>query len=87
MGAKTYLVLAVDRIADTRPSRAVIAPAGTPLPVGTIPSHMASIATDAADDAGRVVGLVGTVVLAMSDAATILASLVLVVTQGTVQCR
>lgn len=87
MGVKTYLVLAVDRVANTGPPRAVVAPAGTPLPIGAVASHMARIATDAADDAGRVVGLVGTVILAVSDAATVLAGLVLIVTQGTVQGR
>lgn len=82
---KTYLVLAVDRVAHTGSLRTVVAPAGTPLPVGAVASHMASIPTDAANDAGRIVGLVGTVVLAVSDAATVLARLVLVITQGTVQ--
>lgn len=46
---------------------------------------MASVATDSADDAGGVVLLLGAVVLAMSDLTTVLASLVLVVTERAVQ--
>ena len=76
---KRYLVLAVDGVADTRPLGPVIAPARTPLPVRTVPGHVACIAADSADDAGRVVRLIGTIVLAMSDAATVLAGLVLVI--------
>lgn len=46
---------------------------------------MARIAADSADDAGRVVGLVRAVVLAVANATAVLAGLVLVVTEGTVQ--
>jgi hypothetical protein len=46
---------------------------------------MAGIATDATDDVGGKVTLLGTVVLAMSDLATVLASLILIITEGTVE--
>jgi len=46
-----------------------------------------SIATDATDDAGSVVLLLGTVKFAMADLAAVLASLVLIVTQCPVQGR
>lgn len=46
---------------------------------------MASIATNTADDAGCVVLALGAVVLAMANLSTILASLVLVVSEGTVE--
>ena len=46
---------------------------------------MPRIAADTTDDARGVVGLVGTVILSMSDAAAVLTGLVLVVTEGTVE--
>jgi hypothetical protein len=46
---------------------------------------MASIATNATDDVGGKVTLLGTVVLAMSDLATVLASLVFIIPEGTVE--
>lgn len=93
----TYLVLAIHSIATAADSGeasascarathgAVVAPASAPLPVRAITSHMAGVTTDTADDVGREVLLLRTVVLAMTDLAAVLACLVLVVTQGTVQ--
>lgn len=46
---------------------------------------MASIATDTTDDVRSEVTLFGTVILAVSDLTTVLASLVLIVTKGTVK--
>lgn len=46
---------------------------------------MTSIATHATDDVGGEVSLLGAVVLAMSNFATVLASLVLVVAKGSVE--
>lgn len=46
---------------------------------------MACIATDATDDTGSEVLLLGTVVLAMTDLATVLACLVLIVTERAVE--
>lgn len=90
---QAYLVLAVDGIAAAdaagsggrATARSVVAPACAALPVGTIPGHVAGVATDAADDAGGVVLALGTVVLAVTDLAAVLAGLVLVVAEGTVE--
>lgn len=86
----TYLHLAVDSIAATNlasraRTRIVVTPAGTALTIGTITSHVASITTDAADDARSKVLSLRTIVLAMADLATVLTSLILVVTEGTIQ--
>lgn len=71
----TYLHLTIDSIAlpDSSAATAITAaipPVGTSLAIGTIASHMASIATDATDDVGGKVTLLGAVVLAMSDLTT-----------------
>jgi hypothetical protein len=47
---------------------------------------MTSVATDATDNARSVVLFLRAVVLAVTDLATVLASLVLVVSEGTVEC-
>ena len=47
---------------------------------------MARIATDAADDVGRVVAGLWTVVLAVTNLTTVLTSLILIVAEGTVEC-
>ncbi len=47
---------------------------------------MTRVTTDATDDAGSVVLLLRAVVLAVTDLATVLASLVFVVSKGTVEC-
>ena len=46
---------------------------------------MSSLSTDTANDAGSVVLLLGTVVLAMTDLTTILAGLIFVVAESTVE--
>lgn len=64
----------------------VIAPAGTSLSVGTITGHVAGVATDTADDAGGKILSLRTIVLAMPNLTTVLAGLVLVVSQSSVEC-
>ena len=86
----TYLVFTVDDIAATNTAsrgldRAVIAPARATLSVRTITSHVASVAADAADNVGRVILLLRAVILSVSNLAAVLARLILVVTQGSVQ--
>lgn len=89
----TYLVLAVHRIAAARgaetascgPDRSIVAPVGASLPVRTIAGHVACIATNAADDVGSVVLLLWAVVLAVANLTAVLAGLVLVITEGTVE--
>lgn len=86
--AMTYLVLGVVFSASADPSRgswAIIAPACTPLPIRTVAGHVAGVATHSADDAGSEILLLGAVILAVSYLATVLASLVLIVTEGSVQ--
>ncbi len=46
---------------------------------------MASVSTDAADDVGSEVALLRAIVLSMSDLSTVLACLVLVITESTVE--
>lgn len=87
----TYLVFTVNGISATDTtsrtgSSIIVAPAGTTLSVGTIASHVTRVTADATDDAGSVVLLLRTVVLAMTDLTTVLASLVLVVSERTVEC-
>lgn len=84
----TYLVLGVVFSATADSSRGpwtIITPACTSLSIGTVAGHMAGIATHSADDAGSEVLLLRAVVLAVSYLSTILASLVLIVTQSSVQ--
>lgn len=84
----TYLVLGVvfSTAADaSRGPWAIIAPACTSLSVGAVAGHMAGIATHSADDASSKVLLLRAVVLAVSYLSTVLASLVLIVTQSSVQ--
>jgi hypothetical protein len=52
-----------------------------------IPCHMSSASTNTADDVCGVVALFRTVVFAMADATTVLADLVFVVTESSVQGR
>lgn len=87
---RTYLHLTIDSIAISDPAsrttvHAVITPAGTLLSVGAIPRHVARVAANATDDAGRVILAFRAVVLAMSYLTAVLTSLVFVITQGTVQ--
>jgi hypothetical protein len=76
--ANTFLV-----VTGTRTT--VISPGLADLTIGTVAGHMSSLATDAADDASGEVLLLWAVVLPMSDLTTVLARLVLVVTEGTVE--
>jgi hypothetical protein len=64
---------------------AVIAPGLSHLAIGTVTSHMSSLTTDTADNAGREVLLLWAIVLAMTNFTAVLASLILVVSKGTVQ--
>lgn len=92
----THLILLINNLSTTgRPgtdatSRAeswsVVAPASTTLPVGTIPRHVASIATDSADNVGGVVLLLRTLPFPVANLPTVLTGLVFIVTQSTVQC-
>jgi len=91
-GNCAYLVLAVNSVttanaAGNRTSACwtVIAPAGTPLSVRTIAGHMTGVTADTTNDVRSVVLLLGTVILAMANLTTVLAGLVLVITQSSVQ--
>lgn len=89
--ARTYLVFPVNGISGTdassRPGthRTIVTPASTSLSVRTVTSHVACITAGAANDTRGVVLLLGTIVLAVANLTTILASLVFVVAKGTVQ--
>lgn len=91
MGAAAYLVFAINGVTSAnatdwpRSSRAVVAPVGTPLPVRTIARHMSRISADTADDVGGIILLLRAIVLAVADLAAVLACLVLVVAQSSVQ--
>ena len=61
-----------------------VAASSTPVDC-TVASHVTSTAADATDDVGGEVALLGAVVLAMTDAAAVLANLVLVVAKSTVE--
>lgn len=92
-GVETYLVLAVNCVSSPNATscrawwttRAIVAPVRTSLSVRTISGHMTSVATDTANDVGGEVALLRAVVLAMSNLTTVLASLVLIITKGTVE--
>jgi hypothetical protein len=83
----TCLHLAVDEIATANftSGTAVIAPASTPLPVGTIARHVASVAAHAADNASSVILSLGTVILAVANLPAVLAGLVLIISESTVE--
>lgn len=82
MGA--YLIFAVNGISATDASssawRAIVTPTSSLLSIGTIAGHVASVATDATNDVGREVLLFRAIVLAVTNLATVLASLVLIIT-------
>jgi hypothetical protein len=89
----TYLVLAVNGVTTTDAAgnrtsarRAIIAPAGASLPVWTITGHVASVTADTADDVGGVILLLRAVILAVTNLTTVLAGLILVITQSSVKC-
>jgi len=56
------------------------------IPIGAISGHMSCISTDATDDVGREVALLWTIVLSVTNLTAVLASLVLVVSERTVEC-
>lgn len=64
---------------------AIVAPASTSLSLRAVTGHVSSITTGAANNTGSVVLFLGAVILAVADLTAVLASLVLVVTEGTVQ--
>lgn len=90
----TNLVFAVHGVAATTASQArstrpahwvVVAPTSTALAIRAIASHVACVTADTADDAGSVVLLLRAVVLAVSNLATVLASLVFIIAERSVQ--
>ena len=90
---KSYLVLSVNSISSANAAscrarwtaRTIIAPVCTTLSVGAISCHVTSVATDTTNDVGGEIALLGTVVLAMTNLTTVLASLILIVSKGTVE--
>ena len=83
----TYLHLAVDEVAtaNSTSGTAVIAPASTPLPVRTIARHVASVTAHAADNASSVILSLGAVVLAVADLSAVLAGLILIISESSVE--
>lgn len=84
----TYLVVSIGFSANASlwaAARSVVTPTLASLPIRTIATHVACIATHTTDDASSEVLLLRTVVLAMTDLATVLACLVLVVTEGSIE--
>jgi hypothetical protein len=82
--------LTLRSISDTAlvaiPARtAVVAPGLTDLAIGTVTSHMSSLATNTTDDVARDVHPLWTVVLAMTNLAAVLACLVLVISKSSVK--
>jgi hypothetical protein len=56
------------------------------IPIGTISSHVTCISTDTTDDVGCKVALFGAVVFSVTNLTTVLASLILIVSKGTIKC-
>lgn len=97
--SKTNLVLAVDSIASANSTGSwttcrtawstwswwAIAPIRTTLSVRTISCHVASVSADTANNIGGKVALFWAVVLPVADLTTVLAGLVLVITESTVK--
>lgn len=91
----TYLVLSVNSIAGTNASciwtaghttrRSTISPVRAALSIWTIPSHVTSITADATDDTRSEVALLGTIIFTVTNLTTVLAGLVLIVTESTIQ--
>lgn len=87
-GRKAYLIVSIGFSANASlwaAARSVVTPTLASLPIRTIATHVACIATHTTDDASSEVLLLRTVVLAMTNLATILASLVLIITQSSVE--
>jgi hypothetical protein len=86
----TYLHFTIDSIAATdatsrTAARIVVAPAGAALTVRTVAGHMTCVTTDPANNACREVLALRAVVLPVTDLTTVLAGLVLIVSEGTVE--
>jgi hypothetical protein len=83
----TYLHFTINSIATVKLSSrsTVVTPASTSLSVGTITGHVSCVAANTTDDAGGVVLTLGTVVLAVANLATVLAGLVLIISESTVE--
>lgn len=86
------LVLSVNRISSSNTTRmaarwttGTIPIVCTPLSVGAIPGHVTSVAADSADDIGGKIALLWAVELAMTDLTAILTSLVLIITESTIE--
>jgi hypothetical protein len=71
----TYLHLTIDGVTSTNAARGstvarnLVASLTATLAVGAVASHVTSVTTDAADDVGGEVALLGAVILAMTDLA------------------
>ena len=76
---------AADAALRTVAKAVVVTPRLSNLAVGTITSHVTSLTADTANDACSEVLLLGAVVLAVTDFTTVLAGLVLIVAEGTVE--
>jgi hypothetical protein len=63
----------------------LLAVATVSIPIGAVSGHVACISTDTTDDVGREVALFWAVVLSVTNLTTVLASLVLIVSEGTVE--
>lgn len=98
----TYLVFTINCIASANSAscrtasksarassrgRRPVAPICATLSVRAVSGHVTSVATDSADDVCSEVALLRAVVLPVADLTTVLASLVLVVTERTVKGR
>lgn len=95
----TYLVLAVNSIASANSASSwttshttwstwswwTIAPVCTTLSVWAISCHVACVSADTANDVGSEVALLWAVVFPVTDLTTVLAGLVLVITESTVK--
>lgn len=86
----TYLIFAINGVssADTSSSTwgTVASPVRTLLPIRAISGHVAGVAADTANDVGSEILLFGTIIFAVTDLPTVLACLVFVVAQSTVEC-
>ena len=84
-----YLHFAVNGIAtaDAASSRTstIVTPACATLTIRTITSHVTCVTADTTNDARRKVLALWTIVLAVTDLTTVLTSLILVVSKGTVE--
>ena len=56
------------------------------IPIGAISGHMTCVSTDATDNVGCEVALFWTIVLSVTNLTAVLASLILIVSESTVEC-